>query len=149
MNTFGRNFCITTFGESHGAAIGVIIDGCPPGTPLAESDIQPFLDRRRPGTSPLVSARQETDTVSILSGIFEGTTTGTPVALVVKNEDEQTKDYEELRPSSARAMPTSPTSRSTVSGTTGEGAGFRAGDGRARGCRRGCHEIPWQQGDPD
>ena len=97
MNTFGRNFRITTFGESHGAAVGVIIDGCPPGTPLAESDIQPFLDRRRPGTSPLVSARQETDTVSILSGIFEGTTTGTPVALVVKNEDEQTKDYEELR----------------------------------------------------
>ena len=97
MNTFGRNFRITTFGESHGAAVGVIIDGCPPGTPLAESDIQPFLDRRRPGTSPLVSARQETDTVSILSGVFEGTTTGTPIALVVKNEDEQPKDYEELR----------------------------------------------------
>ncbi len=97
MNSFGRNFRITTFGESHGAAVGVVIDGCPPGTALAESDIQPFLDRRRPGTSPLVSPRQEADVVSILSGVFEGKTTGCPIALVVRNEDKKPEDYEELR----------------------------------------------------
>ena len=87
MNTFGRNFRITTFGESHGPAVGVVIDGCPAGLALAESDIQPLLDRRRPGTSPLTSERQEHDRVEILSGIFEGKTTGTPIALMVRNED--------------------------------------------------------------
>ncbi|MGB9175158.1 MAG: chorismate synthase, partial [Methanoregula sp.] len=80
MNTFGRNFRITTFGESHGRALGAVIDGCPPGIPLDETDIQPLLDRRRPGTGPTSSPRQETDRVEILSGVFEGRTTGTPIA---------------------------------------------------------------------
>jgi chorismate synthase len=97
MNTFGRNFRITTFGESHGPALGVVIDGCPAGMALSESDIQPFLDRRRPGTSPLTSPRKESDKIEILSGIFEGKTTGTTIALMVRNENQQSKDYEELR----------------------------------------------------
>ena len=97
MNTFGNNFRITTFGESHGPALGVVIDGCPAGMALSDSDIQPFLDRRRPGTSPLSSPRKEGDKVEILSGIFEGKTTGTPIALMVRNENPQSKDYEELR----------------------------------------------------
>jgi len=97
MNTFGRNFRITTFGESHGRALGAVIDGCPPGIPLDETDIQPLLDRRRPGTSPLASQRQEADRVEILSGVFEGKTTGTPIAMIVRNRDAQSEDYEELR----------------------------------------------------
>jgi chorismate synthase len=97
MNTFGRNFRITSFGESHGAGIGVVIDGCPSGLKLDEQDIQPFLDRRRPGTSPLSSPRQEQDKVEILSGIFEGRTTGAPVALLVRNQDQMPDEYRELR----------------------------------------------------
>jgi chorismate synthase len=97
MNSLGRNFRITTFGESHGAAVGVIIDGCPSGMDLTEEDIQPFLDRRRPGTSVLVSPRQERDRVEILSGTFEGRTTGAPIALMVRNENQQPGDYEEFR----------------------------------------------------
>ncbi len=97
MNTFGRNFCITTFGESHGKALGAVIDGCPPGIPLDETDIQPLLDRRRPGNSPLSSPRQETDRVEILSGVFEGKTTGTPIAMIVRNSDARSGDYDELR----------------------------------------------------
>ena len=97
MNTFGRNFRITTFGESHGAAIGVVIDGCPPRLELSGQDIQPFLDRRRPGKSPLTSARKESDRVEILSGVFEGRTTGAPVAMLVKNEDVRPEDYAALR----------------------------------------------------
>jgi chorismate synthase len=99
MNTFGTNFRITTFGESHGPAVGVVIDGCPACLALAESDIQPLLDRRRPGTSPLVSPRAEPDRAEILSGVFEGKTTGTPIALLVRNEDHHSTDYEELRTS--------------------------------------------------
>lgn len=94
MNTFGRNFRITTFGESHGVAVGVVIDGCPAGIRLNEKDIQPFLDRRRPGTSPLTSPRQEKDRIEILSGIFEGVTTGTPIAMIVRNEDARPGDYD-------------------------------------------------------
>jgi chorismate synthase len=97
MNTHGRNFRVTTFGESHGPAVGAVIDGCPPLLPLSEADIQPMLDRRRPGKSPLESPRQELDRVEILSGVFEGQTTGTPVALMVRNEGMQSKDYEQLR----------------------------------------------------
>ena len=97
MNTFGRNFRCTTFGESHGRALGVVIDGCPPGLPLTEEDIQPLLDRRRPGTGPLVSARGEPDRVEILSGIFEGRTTGAPVALLIGNRDQKPGDYDALR----------------------------------------------------
>jgi chorismate synthase len=97
MNTFGRNFAVTTFGESHGPAVGAVIDGCPARLALATTDIQPLLDRRRPGTSPLTSARSETDTVEILSGVFEGQTTGAPIALLVKNRDVHSEDYEALR----------------------------------------------------
>jgi chorismate synthase len=97
MNSFGRNFRITSFGESHGPGIGVVIDGCPPGMELGEQDIQPFLDRRRPGTSPLASGRQEQDKAEILSGIFEGKTTGAPIALLVRNYDQQPKDYDIFR----------------------------------------------------
>jgi len=97
MNTFGRNFRITTFGESHGAAVGVVIDGCPPGMTLSAGDIQPALDKRKPGTSPLVSPRQESDKVEILSGVFDGKTTGTPIALLVRNTDTRSQDYEEMK----------------------------------------------------
>ena len=97
MNTFGNNFRITTFGESHGPALGAVIDGCPAGMELSEIDIQPFLDRRRPGISPFTSLRKESDKVEILSGIFKGKTTGTPIALIVRNENQQSKDYEELQ----------------------------------------------------
>ena len=80
-NTFGTLFSVTNFGESHGPAIGCVIDGCPPGMPLSEADIQPDLDRRRPGTSKFVTQRNEPDTVQILSGVYQGLTTGTPIAL--------------------------------------------------------------------
>jgi chorismate synthase len=92
-NTLGKLFCVSTFGESHGPAIGCVIDGCPPGMPLSEADIQPELDRRKPGTSRHVTQRKESDTVEILSGVFEGKTTGTPIALLIRNEDQRSQDY--------------------------------------------------------
>jgi len=97
MNTFGYNFRVTTFGESHGPAVGCVIDGCPPRLSLSVSDIQPLLDRRRPGASPLTSARDEADSVEILSGVFLGQTTGTPVALLVRNRDVHSADYEAIK----------------------------------------------------
>lgn len=96
MNTFGRNFRCTTFGESHGKALGVVIDGCPAGVSLGKEDIQPLLDRRRPGQSDLVSPRKEPDRVEILSGIFEDKTTGAPIALVIGNSDTRSHDYKDL-----------------------------------------------------
>jgi chorismate synthase len=92
-NTFGTLFSVTSFGESHGAAIGCIVDGCPPGMALSEADLQHDLDRRKPGTSRHVTQRRESDTVEILSGVFEGRTTGTPIALLIRNEDQRSKDY--------------------------------------------------------
>ena len=92
-NTFGTLFAVTNFGESHGPAIGCIIDGCPPGMLLSEADIQPDLDRRRPGTSKFVTQRNEADIVEILSGVYEGKTTGTPICLLIKNTDQRSKDY--------------------------------------------------------
>jgi len=92
-NTFGTLFTVTSFGESHGAAIGCIVDGCPPGMELNETYIQHDLDRRKPGTSRHVTQRRESDTVEILSGVFEGKTTGTPIALLIRNEDQRSKDY--------------------------------------------------------
>ena len=92
-NTFGNLFAVTNFGESHGPAIGCVIDGCPPGMNLSEADIQPDLDRRRPGTSKFVTQRNEPDTVEILSGVYEGKTTGTPICLLIKNVDQRSKDY--------------------------------------------------------
>ena len=97
MNTFGRSFRITTFGESHGPALGVVIDGCPAMIPLSADEIQPVLDRRRPGIGPLASPRAEPDRVEILSGVFEGKTTGMPIALLVRNTDARSSDYDELR----------------------------------------------------
>ena len=92
-STLGHLFRITNFGESHGPAIGCVIDGCPPGLALAVEDIQPELDRRRPGTSRHVTQRNEPDAVEILSGVFEGLTTGTPICLLIKNTDQRSKDY--------------------------------------------------------
>ncbi len=95
-NTFGTLFTVTSFGESHGAAIGCVVDGCPPGMALSAADIQPELDRRKPGTSRHVTQRRESDTVEILSGVFEGKTTGTPIALLIRNEDQRSKDYGDI-----------------------------------------------------
>ncbi len=95
-STFGKLFRITTWGESHGKAIGVVVDGCPAGLPLCEEDIQVFLDRRKPGQSKYTTMRQEGDKVEILSGIFEGKTTGTPISMMVRNEDQHSKDYSEI-----------------------------------------------------
>jgi chorismate synthase len=92
-NTLGTLYCVTSFGESHGPAIGCIVDGCPPGMMLCEADIQRELDRRKPGTSRHVTQRRESDTVEILSGVFEGKTTGTPIGLFIRNEDQRSKDY--------------------------------------------------------
>lgn len=95
-NTLGKLFCVTSFGESHGPAIGGVVDGCPPGMDLCAEDIQIDLDRRKPGTSRHVTQRRESDTVEILSGVFEGRTTGTPIALLIRNEDQRSKDYGEI-----------------------------------------------------
>jgi chorismate synthase len=92
-NTFGSLFTVTTFGESHGLALGAIVDGCPPGLPLTGEDLQPDLDRRKPGQSKYTTQRREGDRVEILSGVFEGVTTGTPIGLLVRNEDQKSKDY--------------------------------------------------------
>lgn len=96
-NTFGKLFTVTTFGESHGTALGCIVDGCPPGMALSEEDIQPFLDKRKPGQSKYTTQRREEDKVEILSGVFEGLTTGTPIALLIKNSDQRSSDYESIK----------------------------------------------------
>lgn len=98
FNTFGRLFRFTTWGESHGPAIGVVVDGCPPGLTLSEGDIQIWLDKRRPGASPLTSARAEPDKVRILSGTYQGRTTGTPISLIIDNVDARSADYPEDAP---------------------------------------------------
>ena len=95
-NTFGKLFSVTSFGESHGPAIGCVVDGCPPGLAITTEDIQHELDRRKPGTSRHVTQRRESDTVEILSGVFEGQTTGTPIALLIRNEDQRSKDYSKI-----------------------------------------------------
>lgn len=92
-NTFGKLFTVTTFGESHGLGIGAIVDGCPPGLSLTEEDLQLDLDRRKPGTSRYTTARREADQVKIMSGVFEGKTTGTPIGLIIENTDQRSKDY--------------------------------------------------------
>ena len=96
LNTFGHLFRFTTWGESHGPAIGATVDGCPPGVPLTEADIQPWLDRRKPGTSKFTTQRREDDLVRILSGTFEGVTTGTPIQLMIENTDQRSKDYGDI-----------------------------------------------------
>src|SRR5579859_4949544 len=96
-NTLGKLFCVTSFGESHGPAIGCVVDGCPPDLELSEADIQPDLDRRKPGTSRHVTQRKEADAVKILSGVYEGQTTGTPIALLIENTDQRSYDYEKIK----------------------------------------------------
>jgi len=96
-NTFGTIFKLTTFGESHGEAIGAVIDGCPPNIPLTPNDIQNELDRRKPGQSKFVTQRKEQDIVQIISGVFEGKTTGTPIGLIIQNQDQKSKDYENIK----------------------------------------------------
>lgn len=96
VNTFGRLLRFTTWGESHGPALGAVVDGCPPGLSLSEADLQPFLDARRPGQSKFTTQRQEPDAVRILSGVFEGRTTGTPISLMIENVDQRSKDYSEV-----------------------------------------------------
>src|ERR1700728_1444230 len=96
-NAFGRIFAVTSLAESHGPALGCVVDGCPPGLALSEADLQVDVDRRRPGTSQYTSQRREPDTVRILSGVFEGKTTGTPIALLVENEDQRSRDYEKIK----------------------------------------------------
>src|SRR5215211_7284642 len=95
-STLGKLFAVTSFGESHGPAVGCVVDGCPPGMALSEADIQPDLDRRKPGTSRHVTQRKEDDQVEIVSGVFEGRTTGTPVCLLIRNTDQRSKDYSEV-----------------------------------------------------
>ena len=95
-NTFGHLFRVTTWGESHGPAIGCVVDGCPPRIALSEADLQPWLDRRRPGQSKFTTQRQEPDQVRILSGVFEGVTTGTPIALQIDNVDQRSRDYSDI-----------------------------------------------------
>ena len=96
-NSFGTLFRITSWGESHGGGIGVVIDGCPPRLELSEADIQPFLDRRRPGQSKITTPRDEADKVEILSGVFEGKTLGTPIAMLVRNKDARPQAYDEMK----------------------------------------------------
>src|SRR5690606_41360689 len=96
-DTFGKAFTVTTFGESHGPALGCTVDGGPPGLPLTEEDIQKDLDRRRPGQSRFVTQRREPDRVRILSGVFEGRTTGTAIGLLIENEDQRSRDYEKIK----------------------------------------------------
>ena len=96
LNTFGHLLRFTTWGESHGTAIGAVVDGCPPGLSLSEADIQPFLDKRRPGQSKFTTQRQEPDEVRILSGVYEGQTTGTPISLMIENVDQRSKDYSDV-----------------------------------------------------
>ena len=97
FNTFGKFFRFTTWGESHGPALGCVVDGCPPNIPLKEKDIQIELNRRKPGQSKFVTQRKESDTVHILSGVFEGKTTGTPISLIIYNEDQKSKDYNDIK----------------------------------------------------
>ncbi len=96
-STIGKNFRVTTWGESHGKGIGAVVDGCPSGISLSEEDIQIFLDRRKPGKDRFATGRKESDTVEILSGVFEGKTTGTPISLIIKNSDQHSSDYENIK----------------------------------------------------
>lgn len=95
-SSFGNQFRITTWGESHGKGLGVVIDGCPAGLSLSEEDIQKYLDRRKPGVSQYVTKRKESDTAKIMSGVFEGKTTGTPISIMVLNEDQRSADYSDI-----------------------------------------------------
>ena len=140
FNSFGHVLRFTTWGESHGPAIGAVVDGCPPGLALSEADIQPWLDRRRPGTSRFTTQRREPDQVRILSGVFEGRTTGTPISLMIENVDQRSKDYSEvarrLSPRPCRLQPTTPnTAFATIAA---------AGAARRARPRRGSRRARWR-----
>ena len=108
FNTFGKIFRFTTWGESHGPAIGCVIDGSPPNIPLSEKEIQRDMDRRRPGQSKFTTQRKESDKVIILSGVFEGKTTGTPISIIINNEDKRSRDYETIKNDTDRDFYMSP-----------------------------------------
>lgn len=116
-NTIGQLFRVTTFGESHGTALGCIVDGVPPGIPLTEADLQHDLDRRRPGTSRYTTQRREPDQVKILSGVFEGVTTGTSIGLLIENTDQRSQDYGAIKDLFRPAMRITPTNKSMVYAT--------------------------------
>ena len=138
-NTFGTLFRTTTFGESHGGGIGAVVDGCPPRLSLSEADIQPQLDRRRPGQSAVTTARDEDDAVALLSGVENGQTLGTPIALLVANRAQRPADYKDLltipRPSHADYAYQM---KYGIRATSGGGASQRAGNHRTRCGRRHC-----------
>ena len=113
-SVFGTIFRVSTWGESHGKAIGAVIDGCPAGLPLCEADIQPYLDRRKPGSGKYVTQRKEADEVQILSGIFDGKTTGTPISLLVYNTSQRSSDYTESPRTTAPDMQTTPLMKNTA-----------------------------------
>lgn len=133
----GEYFSVINFGESHGPAIGCVIDGCPPGMELSQEDIQKELDRRRPGTSRHVTQRKESDTVEILSGVYQGKTTGTPIALLIRNEDQRSKDYsaiENLSDPATLITPITKNSESVIPAGRQKLSSSHSPDGRSRSC---------------
>ena len=145
-STFGTLFRVTTWGESHGPGVGVVIDGCPAGIPLSEQDIQQFLDRRKPGQSKYTTKRNESDSVEILSGVFEGTTTGTPISLLVRNQDQRSRDYGNIatsyRPGHADYCFDQKVMVSVIN--RGGGTFFRPRDDWPCCCRCNCFKITWR-----
>jgi chorismate synthase len=144
FNTFGHMFRVTTFGESHGVALGCVVDGCPPQIPLTVEEIQLDLDRRRPGQSKYTTQRQEADQVKILSGVMDtdkGQVTGTPIALMIENTDQRSKDYGDIRTSSAPATPTTPMTRNTACAIIAAAAAPRRARRRARRRRRVARKV--------
>src|SRR5499427_5415895 len=141
-NSFGLLYCVTSFGESHGPAYGGVVDGCPPGLELSESDIQKELDRRKPGSSRHVTQRRESDRIELLSGVFEGRTTGTAIGFLVRNEDQRSKDYAALAQKFRPARRTSGNRCSRRARSARRRARIGARDGGARGRRRDRQEIP-------
>lgn len=149
-STWGTLLTMTTWGESHGKGVGVVVDGCPAGLALCEEDIQTYLNRRKPGQSRFTTMRQESDQVEILSGVFEGKTTGTPISLLVRNTDQRSHDYSSImdiyRPGHADCT----FDESTDSAITGRRTILRPGDHRACGSRSDCGKAagePWSDGD--
>lgn len=122
FNSFGHSFRFTTWGESHGPAIGVVVDGVPPRIPLTEGQVQERLDRRRPGQSRFTTQRQEADQIKILSGVFDGLTTGTPIGMVIENTDQRSRDYGEILDRYRPGMPIMPIRPNMASATTAAAA---------------------------
>ncbi len=140
LNTFGHLFRVTTWGESHGPALGCVVDGCPPGIALTEADIQPWLDRRKPGQNKFTTQRREDDIVRIMSGTYEGVTTGTPIALEIQNTDQRSKDYSDI----AAEVPAGACGHHVSSEIRAAGPA-RAAAGHRRGRRRrGWLQVGWR-----